>query len=219
MNKDKKTLMILAIVGVALLIIAPLFGMLFDTKKLVNQQGIAIDADSSVSFEDAYAVEFSLDQNEKAVIKFSVYYENVTANLKIFGKGDYDSEVSQNGTNDPINENGKYFMVSQFDWSANPTPNTMRTATCVRDDFYYIEFMGDGDNFGNIWSEPGNYVVLVYGTNSWAGSDDVKFNLVVEVDGAGPVLEIIFALAGWGCIIAVGVVFLIQKKGGIKKDE
>lgn len=218
MDKEKKTLAILAIVAVACLILAPLFGLLFETTKLVDRQGIQIKDDSSVSFEDAYALEFSLDTNEKAIIKFSVYYENVTANLKIFGKGKYDAEVSQNGTNDPTTENGRYYMVSEFDWSANPAGDTQRISTAVMDDFFYIEFMGDGDNLNNIWSEPGNYVIVVYGTNAWAGADDVTFNLTVEVPGAGSILSLIFNLAAIGCLIAIGVLFIVQQRGGMKKD-
>ncbi|MBD3353540.1 MAG: hypothetical protein GF364_18800 [Candidatus Lokiarchaeota archaeon] len=207
---DRKTQLIILLVGVGLAIAGPLFGLILERRTLVNKDEIIIDQDSQVSFEDVYSLPFTLKKNGKAIIEFSVYYENVTANLKIFGQGKFDGEVSQNGTNDPQTENGQYFMVTTRDWTWGPFGTTMRLATCALDDYYYIEFMGDGDNTNRIWSEPGDYVVVVYGANSFVNSTTVKFNLKVTIDGVGPILNTIFSIVGWGMMVAIGIIYVVN---------
>lgn len=154
---------------------------------------------------------------QKVRIEFSVYYANVSATLKIFGKGYYDQQYALNNT--PVdNLIGLDFIYSQFVWGQSPSTRTdsdnERSFTFSEDGYWYIEFAGD--TYGDyLISIPGSYVIVVYGDNNGPPSDtSVRFNLVVTMDGPGDFLEDFFYYIGAGVI---GVVILLLSYGYYKK--
>lgn len=201
------------IIGIIFILIAPMIGGLFETLPVMKDKNRTINVESSVSFEKAAAYPITIKRNQKYIIRFSVYSINVSASLKIFGKGIYDSEYQKNDTNAPQTVTGKYFLVSRPAWGYDPsnTEDALTVVTCNQDDFYYIEFMGDGQSSSDlIWNEPGNYVVVVYGTNSFVNGTDVTFNIEIYKSGPSEVIKDIFAYTGWGILLLAGLVTAVR---------
>ncbi len=196
----KKISMIIFIVGVALLITAPILGYFLDKTVLYEKKPVEIDEYSDVRLEGAFAYRFSLRRDQKITIGFSVYYANVTATLKILGKGYYDQQYDLNDTL-PDDLNGQDFVYSQFVWGQSPSADSDDERSITHDGYWYIEFAGDTSG-GYLISIPGSYVIVVYGDNDGPLSD-VLFNIVIKKDGPGDLLEEIFYYLGAGVIAAL----------------
>ena len=210
----KKISMIILIVGIAFLILAPILGYTTEKTTVLERRPTSIEEDSTIGLTEAFHFQFAISSNQKARIEFSVYYANVTAILKIFGKGYYDQQYALN--NSPAGMSGLDFIYSQFVWGQSPSSFTGSTSsrTITYNGYWYIEFAGDtsGDYLISI---PGSYVVVVYGDNDGPPANtDVKFNIVVKIDGPGEFLERLFYYIGAGVIL---VVILFVSFGYYKK--
>jgi hypothetical protein len=208
--KSKKKLKFLLGLGLLFLILGPILGEMTETILIHNESSKLVDQESEKSFHNVTSYEISIKKNQKVTIKFSVYSENVTASLKIVGKGLFDSENIKNDTYGPPNVTGRYFLISKQVWSGDPSwyEETQRVVICNQDDFYFIEFMGDGNSGGIIWNEPGDYVIFVYGSNSYNMSSEVIYNIEVYKDGPSAVIRNIFSTIGWLMIIVAGLVII-----------
>jgi len=208
--KSKKKLQFLLVLGLLFLILGPIFGEMTETVLIYDESSEIIDQESEISFHNVTSYEISIKKNQKMTIKFSVYSENVTASLKIFGKGLFDSENAKNDTYGPQNVSGRYFLISRPTWNSDPywAAYTQTVVSCVQDDFYYIEFMGDGNSGNTIWNEPGDYVIFVYGSNSYNMSTEVIYNIEVYKDGSSAVIRSIFSTIGWLMLIVAGLVII-----------
>ena len=203
----KKISMIILIVGIAFLVLAPILGYTLDKSTLVERRPATIGEDSSAGLTKAFASGFTLTSNQKARIEFSVYFANVTATIKIFGKGYYDQQYALNNT--PGGMTGLDFIYSQFVWGQSPSSFTGSSSsrTITYNGYWYVEFAGDtsGDYLISI---PGSYVVVVYGNNDGpAAYTSIRFNIIVKIDGPGELLERIFYYIGAG-VILVAILFV-----------
>jgi len=203
----KKISMIILIVGIAFLVLAPILGYTLDKSTLVERRPATIGEDSSAGLTKAFASGFTLASNQKARIEFSVYFANVTATIKIFGKGYYDQQYALNNT--PGGMTGLDFIYSQFVWGQSPSSFTGSSSsrTITYNGYWYVEFAGDtsGDYLISI---PGSYVVVVYGNNDGpAAYTSIRFNIIVKIDGPGELLERIFYYIGAG-VILVAILFV-----------
>ena len=201
------------VIGIILIIIAPMVGGLFETIRVMKDKDRTISEESSVSMRDVAAYPLTVKRNQKYIIQFSVYTVNVSASLKILGKGQFDSEYQQNATNSPQTVTGKYFLVSQPSWAWDPssTDDSMTSVTCNQDDYYYIEFMGDGQSSSDlIWNEPGDYICIVYGTNSFVNATSVTYNIEISKSGPSRIIKNVFSYTGWGILFLVGLVFVTR---------
>ena len=208
--KSKKKLKFLLVLGLLFLILGPIIGEMSETISIYDESNESVDQDSEKSFHNVTSYEISIKKNQKITIKFSVYSENVTASLKIVGKGLFDSENTKNDTYGPPNVTGRYFLISRPTWSGDPSwyGYTQTVVSCVQDDFYFIEFMGDGNSGSTIWNEPGDYVIFVYGSNSYNMSSEVIYNIEVYRDGPSAAIRKIFSTIGWLMIIVAGLVIM-----------
>ncbi|MHA1620466.1 MAG: hypothetical protein ACTSVZ_14410 [Promethearchaeota archaeon] len=214
--ESKKKIKILLALGLLFLILGPMVGEMTETFRIYNESDKIVDQESEISFHNVDQYEITIKKNQKITIKFSVYSPNVTASLKIFGKGLFDSEYLKNDTNGPQNVDGRYFMISTPSWSGDPSwyEDTQRVVSCDQDDFYYIEFMGDGNSADAIWNEPGEYVVFVYGSNSYNMSTDVIYNIEIYKDGPSTLIKTWSSTIGWLLLIVAGF-FIVNES--IKK--
>lgn len=198
----KKISKIILIVGVALLITAPILGYFLDKTVLYEKKPVVIDEDSDNSLQSAFAYRFSIGSDQKITIGFSVYYANVTATLKILGKGYYDQQYDLNTTL-PDDLNGQDFVYSQFARGQSPSADSDDERSITYNGYWYIEFAGDTSG-GYLISIPGSYVIVVYGDNDGPPEDtDVSFNIVIKKDGPGDFLEELFYYLGAGVIAAL----------------
>jgi len=201
--------------GIVLLSLAPIISAQYETTTILPAQTITIDKKSQQYFESCYAYPIHLNLNQKIRIKFSVFYENVTATLKIFGSGSYNQYLKENQTNAPQNKIGKYFVYSTHNWNQNPGGTYVQSVTAAIDDSYDIEFMGDGSGSG-IWSEPGDYVIIVYGNNAFVNSTEVKFNIEITTDGSRDSINTTISSIGCVLLIAAAVLLIVSiKKEGM----
>jgi len=218
--KRKLITRLVLLLGIAFLILAPILGYTMDKLVKYDKTGITIDEESNNTIQEAFAYPISLSRGQKVTIEFGVYYANVSATLKILGKGFYDQQLGLN--NSPSTLNGLYFVYTQFAWGAYPSSYTYsdnaRTFDFSEDGYYYIEFAG-GASGDYLISIPGSYVIVVYGENNGPASDTmVSFNLRVKIDGPGEFLEELFYYLGTGVIVVV-ILFLSYRhykklKGG-----
>ena len=200
--RRKKISMIIFIVGIAFLVLAPILGYYLDKSTIVERRPATIGEDSSAGLTKAFASGFTLASNQKARIEFSVYFANVTSTIKIFGKGYYDQQYAANNT--PGSMTGLDFVYSQFVWGQSPSSFTYddNSRTITYNGYWYIEFAG-GTNNDYLISIPGSYVVVVYGNNDGpAANTNIRFNIVLKIDGSGELFERIFYYIGAGVILA-----------------
>ncbi|MHA1373447.1 MAG: hypothetical protein ACTSR7_04035 [Promethearchaeota archaeon] len=196
---EQKKIKILVLISVAIIILGPILGLLLNKVTLVDQSYV-IPETSNTDIQDAYAYQFSLSKGQKIIIEFSVFTANVTATLKILGKGYYDQAYEASSAPGPLS--GESLIYSQFAFGQSPSAQTASTTSrsITNDGFWYMEFAGSttGDY---LISVPGDYVVIVYGTNSFA--TDVYFNIVIKIDGPGAIVETLLILIGVGALLAL----------------
>ena len=208
----EKKIKILVLISVILIILGPVLGLLLNKIILVNQPVVIPDT-SDTDIQDAYAYQFSLSKGQKLVVEFSIYTANISATIKILGKGTYDQASGNPG---PLG--GEDFIYSEFAYGRSPSLYTVAYSTTSRtianEGFYYIEFAGDTTG-AYLLSVPGDYVVIVYGTNSGGpGDTDVTFNLVIKIDGPGEIIGMLVLLIGIGALVAI---MIIGTMGYLKK--
>ncbi|TFG17063.1 MAG: hypothetical protein EU533_08560 [Promethearchaeota archaeon] len=206
MQKKSKLLIIISII---LMMLGPIIGASFEKVTLFDQKGFTIHEDSYTNMTLAYDFQLDLQKDQKLIIEFSVHYLNVTAYLKICGKGYYDAEyLAETNT---YNLNGEDFVYSEFSYGRSPSVYDVATSTnavsITEDGYYYIEFAGDttGDFLRSV---PGPYVIVVYGYNNGGPSwEDVTFDLSIKIDGPGQLLGTILLLIGVIVLVAT-ILFL-----------
>ena len=197
---EQKKIKILVLISVVIIILGPILGLLLNKVTLVDQSYV-IPESSNSDIQNATAYEFTLSKGQKIVIEFSVFTENVTANLIILGKGTYDQAYAASSAPGSITGE-KYFIYSQFAFGQSPSnqagSDDIRSIT--NDGFWYIEFAGDTSGL-LVRSVPGDYVIIVSGTNS--GGTNVYFDLAVKIDGPGDIVEVLLILIGVGALLAL----------------
>lgn len=206
----KKVLKIITIIGIVLIILGPILGFVLSKVAILSrgpEYPIVIQESSASSIRDSFFQKVELTRNQKMVIEFSVYYPNVSANIIILGKGTFDqyyaSDLAPPGS-------GLTFIYSQFIWGVNPGSGTSVVATnglsISNEGYWYIEFAGSVySNY--LISRPGNYYVVVYGTNSDPVNTNVVFELNIKVDGPGAFLDTLFLTIGIVLLVAAALLF------------
>ncbi|MFW9825927.1 MAG: hypothetical protein ACFFE4_23510 [Candidatus Thorarchaeota archaeon] len=205
--KRRRIFLIILFIGIGVLIVAPILGYTLEKTNLYNRSPVRIEEDSTTDVNNAFALQFSLKSSQKVRISFSVYYANITATLKIFGKGYFEQQRALN--NSPGGMSGLNFVYSQFVWGQSPSSytNDATSRTIIYNGYWYIEFAGS-TNGDYLISIPGTYVVVVYGNNDGPPSIlDVFFNISVDIDGPGDILERIFYYIGAG-VILIAILFV-----------
>lgn len=197
----EKRAKIVLLIGIILIIAAPILGFFLDKLILYSAAPVTppIQETSDTDIANAYNFPVSLAKNQKLVVEFSIYYPDVSATLKILGKGAYEAAVATNAN--PNGITGENFVYSEFTWGQSPSSSTVSTNSrnINEDGYWYIEFAGttSGDY---LVSRPGDYVVVVYGTNS-GSSTDVTFNITIKTDGPGEFLQYL--------LLAIGIIILV----------
>ncbi|MHA1191011.1 MAG: hypothetical protein ACTSP9_01790 [Promethearchaeota archaeon] len=197
--ENNKKIKLLVLISLVIIILGPILGLLLNKVTLVDQSYV-IDESSNSDIQNATAYEFTLSKGQKIIIEFSVFTANVTATLKILGKGYYDQAYEASSNPGPLS--GESLIYSQFAFGQSPSTQTASATSrsITNDGFWYMEFAGSttGDY---LISVPGDYVVIVYGTNSFA--TNVFFDLVVKIDGPGEIVEVLLILIGIGALLAI----------------
>ncbi|MGB5909943.1 MAG: hypothetical protein WBH31_01980 [Promethearchaeia archaeon] len=205
--KSKKILTIILIIGIALIIIGPILGLTLDEVTLADQKPATITETSDTEIQSAYACEFTIDRNQKAIIVLGVYYSDITANLKILTKYEYDVEYAANSN--PNGLTGEYFITTTFRLGQFPSVSRENVIAISNQGETYLEFTGSATATPYFISIPGTYVVIVYGDHT-GPETDVYFNLSVKVDGPGDFLSRLFITIGI-IILVCYVLFLAYK--------
>lgn len=207
----KKTAYLIIGISIACLILGPVLGLIFDKVTLYDKDLQTIQEDSNSGLTKAFAYPVSLSKDQKLVVEISEFYPNTSITIKIIAKSLYDQAYSLNST--PSGISGLQFVYSEFGWGSSPSGSTNGDNELDLPNngiYFYIEFMGDrtGDS---LISWPGDYYVIVYGTNSGPASAlDVKFDITIKVDGPGETLNNLFIMVGALILVAYAALALIS---------
>ncbi len=207
----KKTAYIIIGISIACLILGPVMGLFLDKVTIYDKKPHLIQEDSSSGLTKAFGQPVTLSIDQKLIVEISEFYPNTSITIKIVAKSVYDRAYSLNST--PSGISGLNFVYSEFGWGTTPAGSTNgATALSLPSSgiYFYIEFMGDrtGDS---LISWPGDYYVVVYGTNSGPASvTDVYFDISIKVDGPGETLNNILLVVGALILVAYAALALIS---------
>ena len=207
----KKTAYIIIGISIACLILGPVMGLILDKMAIYDKDSELILEDSSSGLTKAFAKPVTLSKDQKLIVEISEFYPNTSITIKIIAKSVYDRAFSLNST--PSGISGLNFVYSEFGWGASPAGSTNgATALSLPSSgmYFYIEFMGDrtGDS---LISWPGDYFVIVYGTNSGPASvRDVYFDISIKVDGPGETLNNLLIIIGALILVAYAMLALVS---------
>ena len=211
----KKTAYLIVGIGIICLILGPILGIVLN-KTIVFGAKPEVITESSVSgITRAFAQPVTLAKDQKLTVEISEFYQNCSITIKILAKSTYESAYRVNST--PGSISGLDFVYSVFGWGTTPSGGTSgATALSLPGNglYLYIEFMGTRSGDALI-SWPGDYFVIVYGTNSGGPTDiKVSFDITIAVDGPGDVLLNLFILVGAFLLILyfVAAVIVILRK-------
>jgi hypothetical protein len=205
----KKTAYIIIGISIACLILGPVMGLIFDKVTLYDRKPHTIQEDSNSGLTKAFGHPVTLSKDQKLIVEISEFYPNTSITIKIIAKSVYDRAYSLNST--PSGISGLEFVYSEFGWGASPSGSTAgSTALSLPSGgiYFYIEFMGDrtGDS---LISWPGDYYVIVYGTNSGpASARNVYFDISIKVDGPGQTLNNLLIVVGALILVAYAALAL-----------
>jgi len=214
---SRKISNIILIIGIGLLVAGPILGVVADKVTLCSGNPKTIDALSSSEIQSAFHCNFKLKRNQKIVIKISVYYENITVQLKIIDRLTYDQAYEDN--DDPTFLSGENFVHSTFIWGQSPGSSTSgaSSVTLTEQEEDYIEFAGD-TSVDDLISLPGSYTVIVYGDNVGPGTD-VFFNIAVKIDGPGDFLGSLFVTVGIIVIVCYAILVSYTYLNKLRRGE
>jgi hypothetical protein len=170
-----------------------------------------IHEDSNTSMINAFAYKVTLTKDQKLIVEISEFYPNSSITVKIIAKSVYDRAYSLDSN--PGGISGLQFVYSEFGWGSSPAGSTNGASSLSLPNsgiYFYIEFMGDrvGDS---LISWPGDYYVIVYGTNTGPVSDtNVTFDITIKVDGPGEALNNLLILVGALIIVAYVMAALVS---------
>jgi hypothetical protein len=207
----KKTAYFIIGIGIICLVLGPLFGMLLDKMTLYDGKPEVIQEDSSIGLTNAFGYQVTLSKDQKLIVEISEFYPNSSITIKIIAKSVYNREFSLDSN--PGGIPGLQFVYSEFGWGSSPAGSTVGASSLTLPSngiYFYIEFMGDrvGDS---LISWPGDYYVIVYGTNTGPVSDtNVTFDITIKVDGPGEALNNLLILVGALIIVAYVMAALVS---------
>jgi len=207
----KKTAYIIIGISIACLILGPILGLLLDKVTIYDKKAEHIYEDSNSGLTKAFAQQVTLSKDQKLIVEISEFYPNTSITVKIIAKSIYDQAYSLNST--PGGISGLWFVYSEFGWGTTPAGSTDDATSLSLPGngiYFYIEFMGDrvGDS---LISWPGDYFVIVYGTNSGPSSvRDVYFDINIKVDGPGETLNSLLLVVGALILVAYAMLALVS---------
>jgi len=198
----KKTAYFIIGISLVCLILGPLLGIFLDKMTVYEGKPEVIQEDSTSSIRDAFAYQVTLSKDQKLIIEIAEFYQNSSVTVRIVAKSAYDQAYNLDSA--PGGVSRLEFVYSEFGWGSSPAGSTFGANTLTLPSsgvYFYIEFMGDrvGDS---LVSWPGDYYVIVYGTNSGPPAiTSVVFDITIKVDGPGEALN--------NYLILIGILILI----------
>jgi hypothetical protein len=206
----------LAVIGMILIASGPVVGVVNEKITLLDEKGKTVHDDSMSFMNSTYAFSFTLEKNQKIDVEMSVDLENITVHIIFVEKSEYLDDLEVNGA--PNAGDGLQMLYASYDDFVVGEPITRHSSTqrtLVMGSYYYMEFMG-GYTGNVLYSIPNDYVVLIWGDNSWGSNSTLGkhayFDIKVIIDGPGQEAGIIFYLIGGGVICVAIVIALIYSK-------
>jgi hypothetical protein len=179
---------------------------------------------SSTEFDKAFALSVEVVEGKRLYIEFSIHEENMSVAIVILGKGTYDTLKTQNTTAPTaLSGNEALNFVTYTPQMGGAVVGTPTDEVMFQyDGFIRLEFGGStvGDSVITI---PGDYVILVYGTNNWANDPDtnISFGLKVTTEGPWRAIETTFAILAFIALAIAGIIALMEYRpslfGGVEE--
>lgn len=213
--KKTKIYLLFVIIGIILAsIVGPIFGVSL-SQLTIDKGRKLIKETSMIGFAESYSKQFRLDTDQTCHIEFSNYYANISADIMILTKNQYDYYYNVNGSN-PFA--GEQFILLERQTGSFPIIHYLTSYEIAWDGSTYgnnvdIEFRGDGRT-----SIPGVYYVVVRGTNDFVENDEVQFYIKISIDGPGKAIQEVLILIGILMVIIVSLIWIYNSIKG-KKGE
>lgn len=210
-KKTMKHTVIFLLVGmVCVLIAAPILRTYATSLSIYGRMGQTTTNNSATNIKEAFYQPFSLMDGQKATIRFSANFPNHSVTLKIVPQGEFEARFAANSSGGSVT--GSRFVYCQPRYGSNPPTGCTGDVTSrniANDDAYIIEFAG-WTSTTNLIYVPGNYVVLVYGTNSTnaSASTIVRFNIDIAIEMPGRLIARYVDIAGYALLVGFSTVFL-----------
>jgi hypothetical protein len=223
-EKEQLKILIPVILGVLFIFISIIADPAFKTTVLnaENDANNNTHKNSANDFDIAYTKEFSLKQGERIYAKFSVDTENMTVNLLILSKAQYLTLSSANATApNAVNGLGLSLTYVTFnpDITSVPPFGGPAGAEVTQTKLTYagsvqLEFGGATNGAGGVLSVPGDYIIMVWGTNDWANDPSltIPFSLLVTTEGPWYTIEVLFAVLAFLALAIAGLLALMEYK-------
>ena len=206
----------LAVIGIILIASGPVVGAANEKITLLDEKGKTVHDDSMNLMNSTYALGFTLEKNQKIDVEMSVGLENMTVHIIFVEKSEYLNDLEVNGA--PNAGDGLQMLYASYTDFVIGEPIVRHVATLrtlTMGSYYYMEFMG-GYTGSVLYSIPNDYVVLIWGENSWGSNstlgEHAYFDIKVIIDGPGQEAAILFYVIGGGVICVAIVIALIYSK-------
>ena len=192
-----------------MIITAPLIGLFANHIIILDRSRdpITITESNHDAIQEAFAYPLTLKDYQKADIDFSMSLPNSTATLKILEKEIYEANYLLNSS--LIEINGEDFLYVQEGYRHGGYSASDFT-TIYEEGSRHIRFSG-GIYGSELVYRPGNYVILVYGSNEASNGESLlTFNLLVMLDGPGSLIQLVLITTGLIFLICYGLVITIN---------
>ncbi len=206
----------LAVIGIILIASGPVVGAVNEKITLLDEKGKRVHDDSMNLMNSTYALGFTLEKNQKIDVEMSVGLENMTVHIIFVEKSEYLNDLEVNGA--PNAGDGLQMLYASYDDFVVGEPivrHNDNDRILGMGSYYYMEFMG-GYTGSVLYSIPNDYVVLIWGENSWGSNstlgEHAYFDIKVIIDGPGQEAGILFYIIGGGVICVAIVIALIYSK-------
>jgi hypothetical protein len=180
---------------------------------------------SDTNFADAYTLDVPIAEGQRIHVRFSVNKANMTVTLMILSKAEYITILNANVTAPNAVGAGPRLPFVTYNpdlTDTTPNGNNVDMTTLTYSGSVQFEFGGSatGDVVLNV---PGDYVILVYGTNDWANDPDniIPFSLEVTTEGPWKTFEVLFAVLAFIALAIAGLLALMEYRpslfGGVEE--
>jgi hypothetical protein len=204
------------LIGVFLVILASILGATTQKTSVVPAMERSKDTTSNTNIREAYNYNFTIKEDQHIQIILSSNSMDDTVNLKVVPRALFDEFWRDNATKATNTITGLNMITYTRSWGNGPSGAVATVLTCAWNGIQEVEAVFGGTTQNDVFavphvvSVPGDYTLVVYGTDATGAPSDTDVTFTVEViaEGPGLALKITFIILGYGLVI-IGIVLAL----------
>ncbi len=204
-NKVQKLTTGLLVIGIICVAVAgPVLNQGLSNWPVLLETEMNIPEGSYTNKSQAYIYKHTVISDNTLTVKVSVLGADSRVYVRIYSAATYNGMTSPSGTG------GLNFIVSYPQFGSTPSGTASATYDSNNGKVANVDF-GGGTTSDRVVLIPGDYVVVVYGTNESIASPtaNVKFKLQITQEIFGRVWGRLVNTVGWILIISCGILSLL----------